>query len=579
MIPSVTTIPKIGVTTGKPQPGAENQRLGATGIRALLGKADRFLEWAGANRTREMLVEDFGGFGVLRTLMDSLRGFFFGAGGLNIPAASERLAREGFSILTDNVLAGVSAAGFGKIADKRLGAYSNKWTDFPTLELFQQTIQNDITAGVRKEAAEQRFLQSLARQLSQSAPTQEKACLEVLQSYWKNPTQDTAELSAKLARKLGIQSFDVKIGKNVFRLDNLLDDIRLFKEQMNRLPAGNSWAETAQKTLASTLKVKNYKLGFVGLGMAATFAVPYVLNRTTRHVFGIDYYTGEIGLKQNDKKAGASSPAIQAPGNTAPTSPFFTQAPAFNQFAASPMASPAEEKQKHPSYVRDSWNKGNPWPFLIALLPAPLAAGLFDTVNWKGLKPFSKAWRNALDFSKSAPFTTQQQMAATFALLIISRLMAARSDNEFRERLVDSGLGWGLWILGTPALKRAIAGYLDRKNGQNLLLKEVPLESGKTRKTLRTAAEVEKLAAYMDNVSPEMLAKAQKQLKLLSRGSLLGSLFLLGIVEPFIAIQWTKFNSRKRDAQAQPPAPAAPQPGWTPTLNRPATPQAAFFSA
>jgi hypothetical protein len=187
---------------------------------------------------------------------------------------------------------------------------------------------------------------------------------------------------------------------------------------------------------------------------------------------------------------------------------------------------------------------------LLALLPIPIAAGVFDTVNWKFLKPFSKAWRNSLDFSKSAPFTTQQQMAATFALLIISRLMASRSDNEFRERIVDSGLGWILWILGTPIIKRAVAGYLDHKAEQGLLLKEVPIGPGQTRKMLRTSAEINQLGEYMHKVSPEMIAKAQKQLKWISRGSLLSSLVLLGIIEPFVAIQWTKYNSRKKAEQS-----------------------------
>lgn len=574
------------VTEGKPQFSAAKPSVLKVFLSSLWQKIDKFLSWAGANRTREMLVEDFGGFGVLRTVMDSLRGFFFGIGGLNIPAASERLAREGFSIVTDNILAGVSAAGFGKIADRRLGSYSSKWTDFPTLELFKQTIRDHAKDANTAKTAEQAFLKGLAQQITKAQPNQQKACLEILQNYWENPAQNKAAMAAQLTKNLGLKSFDIRVGQNVFKLDNLLDDLRLFKEHMTRLPVQTSWQETAQKTLNSTLKVKNWKLGFVGLGMAATFAVPYLINQATKKLFNIDYYTGEIGLVKDKNKpqptVSTFGPQMGQPSNPAvqlSPSPLFAQTlgaqPAiFNNFTATPASNASQSKtpqaknpqERRPSYIKDAWKNGNPWPVLLALVPLPIAAGLLDTVNWKGLKPFSKAWRNALDFSKSAPFTTQQQMAATFALLITSRLMASRSDNEFRERLIDSGLGWLLWILGTPFMKKAVASHLDKQSGASLLLKEVPINGNEqTRKMLRSASEIEHLSAYMKEVTPEMAAKAQQQLKRLSQGSLITSLFLLGIVEPFIAIQWTKYNSRKK-TEANPTPPQAPS---LPSLNSP----------
>ncbi|MEB3029894.1 hypothetical protein VJI72_08895, partial [Parvimonas micra] len=75
------------------------------------------------------------------------------------------------------------------------------------------------------------------------------------------------------------------------------------------------------------------------------------------------------------------------------------------------------------------------------------------------------------DFSKKLPFTGTQQMAAGFAVLITARLLGSRSDNEFRERLIDSFAGWGLWIFGTPLLKKGIA-WLSDRSGKTQLLKD-----------------------------------------------------------------------------------------------------------
>src|SRR5262245_726381 len=98
MIPFITTDTNQQTVPTKSRLGgfqAVKPQFGAAGRPSLLQRGDRFLDWVSANRGREMLVEDGFGFGALRTFMDSLRGLFYGTGGLNIPAASERLAREG----------------------------------------------------------------------------------------------------------------------------------------------------------------------------------------------------------------------------------------------------------------------------------------------------------------------------------------------------------------------------------------------------------------------------------------------------------------------------------------------------
>ena len=172
----------------------------------------------------------------------------------------------------------------------------------------------------------------------------------------------------------------------------------------------------------------------------------------------------------------------------------------------------------------------------MGLAPLGLAVGLFDTVTRRWNNPFrpgfAKKLRDLYDFGKGFPFTTQQQMASLFAALISARLLISRSDNEYRERLVDSGLGWAFWILGTPIIKRLAARWLDRAHGTHLI------KSVDGRLELRTRAEIDRLLRH--SVSSAAYRNTLQKHIWLGAVSNLVTLVLLGVVEPLIAIQWTK---------------------------------------
>jgi hypothetical protein len=567
---SPTRYPKQSIRFG----GAGSSGVGKMDV--LVNGVDATFRKIGASRGREMIVEDLMGFGFLRTGMDLLRGYFFGNGTLNIPAAGERLFREASSIFTDNVLSGLAAWGLGKHLDKTKGAFSNKFTDFPTVELFQQAVEN----GAQDE---QQFLQWISQQVvegskSDKARLSAKDLQKLLQeNVWAAKTfgeKERLHWATDIAQKLGLDRFEVKIGKQNFKLDNLLDDLRIFRNHMGqqmRPKAGSTgqWATVAKNSIQQTLKIKNYKLLCIALGMASTFAVPFVNVGLTKMVYGLDYYPGEMGLRKQDKK--------QAPFGVSP----------YNSLSSQPK--PPSFFEKHFPYVMNSLQNGNWLPVLLAVLPLPFALGFFDTAamrfinpikkkfwsgawdglkklakgdiknstNWSRLVPFNDKVRNMFDFCKEAPFTAQQQMASIFALLITSRLLCARSDNEFRERMVDSFLGWGLWILGTPLMKKAVAAYLDKSNG-TVLQKVLP--DGKT-VALRTRTEIENLLknevtvmtktgkTAVKKVTAQMVTSTRKAHILLGAGSTVMSMILLGIIEPWVGILWTKHNEDKK-AQA-----------------------------
>ena len=554
-----------------PLPSQQPPRIGFGARSASLpgrtaGRVEKAFGWMEGNRTRQMLVEDFMGFGVLRTVLDSLRGFFYGSGSLNILAGMERLLREGFSILTDNVLGGVFAWGMGKRLDKRKGAFSNGWTDYPTIELFQKL--------AAKSANREVFLEKLADRISPQAKAE---LVQHFNTAWNSPSTPTKKLwgllkrevpelslqkrtqmAAAVARKLGQESLEV----NSFELPNLLDDVRLFGQQMRKLTAespGKSWQSLAKATLAATRKIKNYKLMGVALSVLATLAVPFVIARNTRKKFGVDYYPGDIGLKgqfqQKSAVGVAKTPAIFAHNRT------------FSAFAAARQQSGKVPRNRY--YVLEQWQQGKKLPMLATIIPV-LFGFFFNTKTYRLMNPFKfGAMKKLYDFSKSAPFTTQQQMASAFALLISSRLLCSRSDNEYRERWIDSGLGWVVWIMATPFLKNILARYvLDPLKGTRLM-KTVQAEGWngqmKTVQVLRERAEIEHLLQDSLLRNRKIGAEAAEQIvrktltshKWLGMGSTMATMLILGIVEPLIGIFWSKHNAAKKLAVASQTLPVA----------------------
>jgi hypothetical protein len=156
----------------------------------------------------------------------------------------------------------------------------------------------------------------------------------------------------------------------------------------------------------------------------------------------------------------------------------------------------------------------------------------------------AKNFRRLFDFCKEMPFTSPQQIAAGFALLITSRLLSARTDNEFRERVVDSFAGWAIWIFGTPLIKEAIA----RSTDKNLLktLEEKSKNGNWVKRTaIRERVELERLLPATNTA----VKNAVKNRVLLNAGSTVVTMLLLGIIEPWIGIKWTQYNEKHKQSE------------------------------
>jgi hypothetical protein len=547
-----------------------------------------FTKYIAPNRTQEMLIEDLLGFGGLRTALDLMRNRIYGGRDkqtLDFPTARERLMRETLSIITDNVASGVVAYGVGRVLDKHFNAFSNTFISFPVLEAFQSLASSSKT--------EADFLQQLVKQLAPNNPTTQAALTKAMAplsahpwSTWAKPKnlplqqqQYWQQLPYVMARHLKQNHHLVSLGdaaasksaintlarKNeaivTTDLPNLLSDMAAFLGhlQHNVQPGTGKalalpWQQQAQAALANTLQVKYLKLACLSVGFLLTFMVPYGIRAITRRLDKEDTYPGERGLKFAAQAPVGSSVGLPLGSAGAvsikakPTATIATDSNlsarhsqrAFTGFDPSTASTPHNGEWWFP-YLVKSIHRGNTLPMVMSMIPLLFTFGLFDTVTRRFKNPFApgffKYLRNAYDFGKGFPFTTQQQMASMYAFLITSRLSSTRSGNEFRERVVDSFLSWSLWILGTPLIKRAVSQVLDRTQGTQLV--------DATSKRLRTRAEIQHLI--------------QDGGKTLSRHVWIGALstvatiIMLGLVEPYLAILWTKRNAQKQQKQTENP--------------------------
>ncbi len=515
----------------------------ATGLTKVVDTGFRRLT---ADRTVQMLVEDLIGFGVMRTGVDLWRGKAYGNDQVNWPAGFERMGRETASIATDNVLAGLVAAGMGKwIFDKasrsnKVAAFNNKFVDYPTLEAFQ-----DAVGTLKETENEQAFLNKLAK--SHFAEADREEGQKLLAKVWENAKQpqnlekESAGFLGKLGDRANANSgftyvFKDKTGnvKKAFNLNALLEDVSGFAQHMGKVTkAGSSWKTLATESIERTLKAKAVTIP-VGLGVAtaATFAVPFVISAASRKFFGIDYYPGEIGLRKEDPKDSTNR-------------------------QNNPQAPQKSFMERHAPYLTDSMKKGNYWPLFLTLAPLPLAAGLLNTTRLGKfgvpvLVKSLKEWKHLFDYQKRAPWTAQQQMSSLFAVLITSRLLNSRSDNEFNERVLDSFVGWGAWIMGTPLLNKLAANLSDKVRDTRLV---------KADGTLRSRVEIEALEK-IEGVGGEVLKKTRNSHIWMNAGSTLLTMGILGFAIPWVGVKMTQNNEkRKQQLRAVQMPPAQPRVG------------------
>ncbi len=541
-----------------PKPLKAPVRFGSTGgsggIGGVTGALDTAFQLFQNSRGKEMIIEDVVGFGALRTGMDLHRNKMYGDDSWNVPAAAERFGREISSIITDSVLGGVMAWGMSKaIFDRKNQAFSKEFIQYPSLELFQDIVNAETLKSAKNpEAAQKAFIQELSKRLPSSGDSQARQnVLKVLKAAWQfkpakrsafekgtswlraNPNAETFNQKAKTlveSFQNGSKNFDLNINTNLnpainakakagglpqaFQANDLLDDVNRFGRFMEKAGANKAtdaplWQEVAHKAITRTRTAKNWSIP-IGLaaGMGTTFVMPFVSNYITKKWFNIDYFPGETSLRKNQ-------PQMAPTANTEPKS----------------------RLERYFPYVKQATQNGNPLPLALALAPLLAAFGCVDTYKLsssplnslinpiKGLK--NGTLKKLFDFSKAAPFTSQQQMAAMFALLITSRLLSSRSDNEYKERVLDSAVGWVAWIVGTPLLKKGLSKLSQHKE---LFNANGSLQSR------------EALQAFSSKALP-----AQIRIGMTSTVATMG---ILGLGAPYAGIKLTQWNEKRKQLKA-----------------------------
>jgi len=453
------------------------------------------------NRGIELLAIDMVAWAGLRTVMDLYREHFFkktidNKRHFNWSAARERMMLEFMGAAPDSL--GLLAAAYGIAAESKKNAFSAKFVDMTTLDYFKSVVK------AHPNGTSAQFVQQLAKDIAPGhlpkvVPLVEQALLK------SAPTEKTATSIAKL---LGQTHYDVEIKGATYALDTLLADAKAF---VSHLPNKNgSFLKQAGKLLQKTASINAARIPLaIGIGILFNFSAPYIIQAVTRKVDKISDYPGVHGLKVLEKV-----------------------------------------DEKHPKhrglvpYLKESLKRGNILPILISLTPLPIILGMIDTEKLS-LGCFKASWNSpfkagfghrflkTMQFSRTFPFAGAQQMAMLYALVVFSRVASARNSIEFRERTVDAFLGWSTWILFTPWAKHHISQWLDKTQGTQLM-KTV---AGET--TRRTESEI--LTLIKDKA---LRAKTLSRYTWLNVGSILGTVALLGIAEPYFSIKLTEWQSR-----------------------------------
>jgi hypothetical protein len=370
------------------------------------------------------------------------------------------------------------------------------------MKLFSETLKKSDAKTARQ------FVGQLAKDIggaksTQIFPTVQKAVLNGL---------DSEVASAQIAKTLRNAHFDKVIRGGTHAVDSLLGDAKLFVDSVTKRASNpNAWNQAAKSVLTQTNRINAFRIPIgLGAGVAFNFAMPYMIQAFTRNISGINDYPGEMGLrelkhtdKEHDKKRGLFP------------------------------------------YLKEPLQRGNILPLLVSFVPLPIVLGMIDTdkLSVHGLKasfnnPFKpgymKRFMSMMQFSRKVPYIGGQQMALLYALVVFSRVAAARTSIEFRERTVDAFLGWSIWILANPWMKKKIAQWSDKAHGTKLMKTVGGLSS------VRTEAEVKRLIT-----NPVLRQKSLNRLTLISAGSTLATIFLLGIAEPYLSIRLTEWQAHK----------------------------------
>ena len=460
-----------------------------------------------SSRGMQMMVMDLGGFTLLRSLMDLKRQFIYkntvdNKRENNFAAARERVLMETMGSLPDFI--GVLAAWTLMGLEKSKKAFGKRFVDMDTLGKFEALLKSN------KANTAEGFIEKLAHYIdadhaSKLTPLMKKALLG------KDCVSTTA---AEMALKLGLDSLDKPHTAGALTLDTLLADAKTLIERAteNAAKQNQSWNKAALTLTKSTLKRYGWLIpAGLGLGALYNFSAPYIIQKVTKKVDGVDDYVGEAGLRTLNKTGDNHQ----------------------------------GKKRGLLPYLRESLSQGNYLPLLISLVPIPVMLGCVDTEKLasEGIKaafnnPFKKGFfkkaLNMMQYSRVAPYAGPQQMAALYALVVFSRVAAARNAIEFRERTVDAFLGWTIWVVAEPVLKRLFSQIADEKMGTQLIKKVGDQQ------LVKTEAEIVKLIK-----NQAVRLKTLKANTWISAASMIATMGLLGIVEPYLSIKITEWQSKK----------------------------------
>lgn len=304
--------------------------------------------------------------------------------------------------------------------------------------------------------------------------------------------------------------------KHTFAANEFVTDIhRLLTNTGGRYTtpakAPKRWAKHANTLLKKTQSFNRWGIPLAyGAGFVLTVAVPILNKLLTKKVDNTKSYPGIKGLMQLKPIDNEEQPWYKR------LMPFVTE----------------QLKEK------------NPWPLIIGLLPLPLAFGMVNNAalragNWAKVanNPLTRGGARKLlrlfQFRKGFPFVSVQQLAALCATVASARNLTARDGLEMRERFVDTYAGWLLWIPIIPNIYRVIAKRLDKKHGTHMV------KHKNTGGLMRSGGEIKQF------FSKQAAGKTLSKLSTLDKRTFAIMVFMLGIVEPFIAIKWTEHQAKK----------------------------------
>jgi hypothetical protein len=288
-----------------------------------------FMNVIAGNRTRAMIVEDFFGMGLLRTLVDSSRGFMGGSNQFSPVAGLDRILREGFSILTDNVMSGIVATRIGK-----MHAFPHFANQYPSRAVLthahhhmKQLVERTRKMEAKPEEAVLQLSHRMADDLFQNLvppeiltsghteriQTSRDALKTMLyQALGKDPQAEGhfKTQAAALMRQLQKSDWHLNIPQPDGRtarmaLPTYLEELHGFVQGLRQaMPALRQqhpnityFGDMALKYAEQTTRVKDRQLWGIAAGMTASFLSPALINSFMNHAFHVKGYPAENALK------------------------------------------------------------------------------------------------------------------------------------------------------------------------------------------------------------------------------------------------------------------------------------------